>query len=115
MIADKTEPPGVRVYTWGQSSETEERESNHGRQLFGKSRGIGRHGGGEGREYININLGFKDFVNQTMFLCDKFPKEEVLRPEELLKKYHEERSALDAKIDTQLREIESILGIKIQE
>jgi len=45
----------------------------------------------------------------------KFPKEEeeVLRPEELLKKYHEERSALDAKIDAQLREIESILGIKI--
>ena len=49
-------------------------------------------------------------------LC-KFPKEEeeVLRPEELLKKYHEERSALDAKIDAQLREIESILGIKIEE
>lgn len=47
----------------------------------------------------------------------KFPKEEeeVLRPEELLKKYHEERSALDAKIDAQLREIESILGIKIKE
>lgn len=47
----------------------------------------------------------------------KFPKEEeeVLRPEELLKKYHEERSALDAKIDAQLREIESILGIKIEE
>ena len=45
----------------------------------------------------------------------KFPKEEeeVLRPEELLKKYHEERNALDAKIDAQLREIESILGIKI--
>lgn len=47
----------------------------------------------------------------------KFPKEEeeVLRPEELLKKYHEERTALDAKIDAQLREIESILGIKIEE
>jgi len=47
----------------------------------------------------------------------KFPKEEeeVLRPEELLKKYHEERTALDAKIDAQLREIESILGIKIDE
>ena len=47
----------------------------------------------------------------------KFPKEEeeVLRPKELLKKYHEERSALDAKIDAQLREIESILGIKIEE
>ncbi len=47
----------------------------------------------------------------------KFPKEEeeVLRPEELLKRYHEERTALDAKIDAQLREIESILGIKIEE
>lgn len=47
----------------------------------------------------------------------KFPKEEeeVLRPKELLKRYHEERSALDAKIDAQLREIESILGIKIEE
>ena len=47
----------------------------------------------------------------------KFPKEEeeVLRPEELLKKYHEERSALEAKIDAQLAEIESILGIKIEE
>ena len=45
----------------------------------------------------------------------KFPKEEeeVLRPEELLKKYHEERSALDAKIDAQLREIENLLGIEI--
>ena len=45
----------------------------------------------------------------------KFPKEEeeVLRPEELLKKYHEERTALDAKIDAQLREIENLLGIEI--
>ncbi len=45
----------------------------------------------------------------------KFPKEEeeVLRPEELLKKYHTERNALDAKIDAQLEEIENILGIKI--
>ena len=47
----------------------------------------------------------------------KFPKEEeeVLRPEALLKKYHEERAALDAQIDAQLEEIESILGIKIEE
>lgn len=47
----------------------------------------------------------------------KFPKEEevVLRPKELLRRYHKERSALDAKIDAQLREIESILGIKIEE
>ena len=47
----------------------------------------------------------------------KFPKdeEEVLRPEELLKKYHEERTALDTKIDAQLAEIENILGIKIEE
>jgi type I restriction enzyme M protein len=45
----------------------------------------------------------------------KFPKEEeeVLRPEELLKQYHEKRTALDAKIDAQLREIENILGINI--
>ncbi len=44
----------------------------------------------------------------------KFPKEEeeVLRPEELLKQYHEKRSALDAKIDKQLEEIENLLGIK---
>ena len=45
----------------------------------------------------------------------KFPKEEeeVLRPEELLKRYHEERTALDSKIDAQLREIETILGIAL--
>ena len=45
----------------------------------------------------------------------KFPKdeEEVLRPEELLKKYHKDRTALDAKIDAQLREIENLLGIKL--
>lgn len=45
----------------------------------------------------------------------KFPKEEeeVLRPEELLKKYHKERAALEEKIDAQLREIENLLGIKI--
>ena len=45
----------------------------------------------------------------------KFPKEEeeVLRPEELLKQYHEQRTALDTKIDAQLREIENILGINI--
>ena len=43
----------------------------------------------------------------------KFPKEEevVLRPEALLKQYHEERTALEAKIDAQLREIEALLGI----
>lgn len=47
----------------------------------------------------------------------KFPKdeEEVLRPEELLKEYHEKRAALDAKIDAQLVEIEKLLGIKIEE
>jgi type I restriction enzyme M protein len=43
----------------------------------------------------------------------KFPKEEeeVLRPEELLKQYHEKRTALDAKIDQTLTEIQQILGI----
>ena len=46
----------------------------------------------------------------------KFPKEEeeVLRPEELLKKYHEERTALDAKIDQMLSEIQQMLGIEIK-
>ena len=45
----------------------------------------------------------------------KFPKEEeeVLRPEELLKKYHEERTALDAKIDQTLSEIHIMLGINL--
>ena len=43
----------------------------------------------------------------------KFPKEEeeVLRPEELLKQYHEQRTAFDSKIDAQLREIENLLDI----
>lgn len=45
----------------------------------------------------------------------KFPKEEeeVLRPEELLKQYHEKRTALDAKIDKTLAEIQQILGIEL--
>lgn len=45
----------------------------------------------------------------------KFPKdeEEVLRPEELLKQYHEKRTALDAKIDQTLSEIQQILGIDL--
>ncbi len=45
----------------------------------------------------------------------KFPKdeEEVLRPEELLKQYHEKRTALDAKIDQTLSEIQQILGITL--
>ena len=45
----------------------------------------------------------------------KFPKEEeeVLRPEELLKQYHEKRTALDAKIDQTLNEIQQMLGINI--
>ena len=43
----------------------------------------------------------------------KFPKEEevVMRPEALLKQYHEERTALEARIDAQLKQIEAILGI----
>lgn len=46
----------------------------------------------------------------------KFPKEEeeVLRPEELLKQYHEKRTALDAKIDQTLSEIQQMLGIEIK-
>ena len=39
----------------------------------------------------------------------------ALRHEELLKQYHEKRTALDAKIDKQLAEIENMLGIKIEE
>ena len=46
----------------------------------------------------------------------KFPKdeEEVLRPAELLQQYHAQRTALDAKIDAQLMEIEKILGIELK-
>ena len=46
----------------------------------------------------------------------KFPKEEeeVLRPEELLRQYHEKRTALDAKIDHTLAEIQKMLGITIE-
>jgi type I restriction enzyme M protein len=73
------------------------------------------------KEIINDELGEKSKVFTAQQLLDldcnfdqcKFPKdeEEVLRPEELLKKYHGDRTVLDAKIDAQLREIESILGI----
>lgn len=47
----------------------------------------------------------------------KFPKdeEEVLRPEELLQKYHAERAALDEKIDRTLAEIENMLGLLKEE
>lgn len=47
-------------------------------------------------------------------LC-KFPKEEkeVLPPDELLRKYHEKRTALDMKIDQTLTEIKDILGINL--
>ena len=45
----------------------------------------------------------------------KFPKdeEEVLRPAELLQQYHAQRSALDAKIDQTLADIQQMLGIEI--
>jgi type I restriction enzyme M protein len=45
----------------------------------------------------------------------KFPKEEeeVLRPEELLRQYHEKRTALDAKIDQTLSEIQKMLEIDL--
>ena len=45
----------------------------------------------------------------------KFPKEEeeVLPPDELLKKYHEQRATLDAKIDQTLSEIQKILEIDL--
>ncbi len=77
------------------------------------------------KEIINDELGEKSRSFTAQELLDlgcnfdqcKFPKEEeeVLRPEELLKQYHEKRTALDAKIDAQLREIENLLGIKIVE
>lgn len=56
------------------------------------------------QQLLNLNCNFDQ--------C-KFPKEEeeVLRPEELLKKYHEERAKLDATIDRTLNEIERMLGI----
>ena len=46
----------------------------------------------------------------------KFPKEEdeVLRPKELLKKYHEEREKLDKTIDRTLSEIETMLGLEVK-
>ena len=40
-------------------------------------------------------------------------EEEVLRPDELLKQYHAQRTALDAKIDQTLSEIQKILGVTI--
>ncbi len=77
------------------------------------------------KEIISDELGEKSRVFTAQELLDlgcnfdqcKFPKEEedVLRLEELLKQYHEKRTALDAKIDAQLREIENLLGIKIEE
>ena len=47
----------------------------------------------------------------------KFPKdeEEVLRPAELLQQYHAQRTALDAKIDQTLADIQQMLGIEIIE
>ena len=58
------------------------------------------------KELLDLNCNFDQ--------C-KFPKEEeeVLRPEELLKQYHAQRTALDEKIDAQLQEIEKLLGIEI--
>ncbi len=46
----------------------------------------------------------------------KFPKdeEEVLPPEELLRQYHAQRAALDARIDQTLSGIQQMLGIEIK-
>ncbi len=48
-------------------------------------------------------------------LC-KYPKEEeiILEPKELLAEYHEQRAALDAKIDSTLNKIQELLGITIE-
>ncbi len=60
------------------------------------------------RELLDLGLNFDQ--------C-KFPKEEeeVLRPDELLRQYHAQRTALDAKIDRTLTEIQQMLGIKLDE
>ena len=44
-------------------------------------------------------------------LC-KYPKEEevILTPDELLRDYHERRTALDAKIDATLKSIQALLS-----
>ena len=75
----------------------------------------------ENRQVLEEGEKSRSFTSQELmdmgcnFDQCKFPKEEevVLRPEELLRKYHEERTALDSKIDAQLMEIEKILGIKL--
>ena len=58
------------------------------------------------QELLDLNCNFDQ--------C-KFPKEEeeVLRPEELLKQYHAQRTALDEKIDRTLTEIQQLLGLEL--
>ena len=58
------------------------------------------------QELLDLNCNFDQ--------C-KFPKEEeeVLRPEELLKQYHAQRTALDEKIDKTLTEIQQLLGLEL--
>ena len=52
-----------------------------------------------------------DFLTgkERSFSMDEFPTKE-----ELLKQYHEKRTALDAKIDATLNEIQQMLGIEIK-
>lgn len=74
-------------------------------------------------QQVGVNLGGA-YVRVAHQLLDlglnfdqcKSPKEEeeVLRPEELLRQYHAQRTALDAKIDQTLAEIQQMLGIEIK-
>lgn len=75
------------------------------------------------KEIISDEAGEKSRVFTAQQLIDldcnfdqcKFPKdeEEVLPPDELLRNYWQERSQLEAKIDANLKEIESLLGISL--
>lgn len=64
----------------------------------------------------------RSFTAQELLSMDcnfdqcKFPKEEdeVLRPDELLRKYHAERASLDETIDRTLNEIETMLGLEVK-
>ena len=70
----------------------------------------------ESGDYKSRSFSAQELLDmQCNFDQCKFPKEEeeVLRPEELLKEYHEKRTALDQKIDQTLSEIQKILGVSL--
>ena len=78
---------------------------NHREEIIDAETGDEKSRRFSAQELLDLGLNFDQ--------C-KFPKEEeeVLRPEELLKQYHAQRTALDAKIDKTLAEIQRILGIE---